>query len=132
MSGWRFDVPNAAFRETTRPNSFGRALTGSRQKGEAALPWQAIAVEVALVQSQHLAEALAFRDPDERGIGKIHGKVTILLHEVLDGRNVLLLQGKELHRARLEDFQSALCASQEKDRRYIASTRTGQTLRRGS
>lgn len=69
---------------------------------------------------------------DKSGIRHIHGQVAVLFHEALHPRDVSLVEVKQPDHAGLQNLPQGFCACQEVDRRYMASTKAGQTLTRGT
>lgn len=69
---------------------------------------EAVDGEVAAVDCDYFAEAFAFGDADERGVGEIHGAVGVFAHEFADSRDVAGIEGKQKDGAAIEHFPEGL------------------------
>jgi len=67
----------------------------SRKDREASDSGRPIDREVAPIEGEDLAQALALRHADQRRIGEVHGKVPVLADELADAFEVVLVQRQE-------------------------------------
>jgi hypothetical protein len=69
---------------------------------------EAVDGEVAAVDGEYFAEAFAFGDTDERGVGEVHGPVGVFTHELAGSGDVAGIEGKQKDGAALEHFPEGL------------------------
>ncbi len=55
----------------------------------------AVDPEILLIDGEHAMDALAFCDPHDRGIGKVHRQVVIFGHQLPYPRNVLAIERRD-------------------------------------
>ena len=56
---------------------------------------EAVDGEIAAVDSEYSAEALAFSDADERGVGEVHGTVGVFAHKLAGSGDVARIERKQ-------------------------------------
>lgn len=65
---------------------------------------EAVDGEIAAIDCEYFAKALAFGDADEGGIGEVHRTVSVLAHELSGSRDVVCIEGEQQDGAPLEHF----------------------------
>jgi len=75
-----------------------------RDEGGAGAVVEAVDGEIAAVDGEDFAEALALGDAEDGGVGEIHGTVGVFAHEFANPGNVAGVEGKQKDRASVEHF----------------------------
>ena len=63
----------------------------------------AVGLEVVMINGEHQGEGFALREPDQGGIGQVHGPVGVAGHERFEVRCVIVGDGKDGHRPGAEE-----------------------------
>ena len=102
MGGNYFEVLTRRGARAQRLNGAGFSrLSQLRDERGTQAAVEAIDGEIASVHGENFSEAFALCNPEERGIGKIHGTIGVLAHEFADSRSVGGVERKELQGASL-------------------------------
>lgn len=86
----------------------GLEAQSSRDEARPDTVVKAVDGEIAAVDGEDLADALAFGDADERGVGEIHGAVGVFTHELAGSGDVAGIEREQKDGAALGHFPEGL------------------------
>jgi hypothetical protein len=88
--------------------------SGGREKRKPAQPGGPIYLEVALVEGEDAAQFFPLSDSHQRRVGKIHGKIPVLSHQLPHSRNVAFVKRQQTHRAAIHHLPESLLSLRRK------------------